>query len=82
MRRIALVLTVAMLMAMMMLSAGPAKADVFDSDNDFGNQQLVVIYGGDHGSGGDWWGCCHRGWGSHGWSGYDIELSGFEVEFG
>ena len=88
MRRIALVLTVAALMAVMMLSAGPAKADVVNTGNTggFENQQFVVIIG-NHGSGGDWWDrgrCCHHGWWSLGgdWlDNDDVEVSGWDVEF-
>ncbi len=56
MRRVALVLTVAALMAAMMASAGPAKADVVSGghSSDFSNQDFVVIYG-DHWPGGYWW---------------------------
>ena len=85
MRRIALVLVVTALVVAMMVSAGPATADVFESGNTGGwaNQQLVVIIDDDR-SGGNWWDCCHNGWGSHGWGSIDsgdIELDSGDVTF-
>ena len=47
MRRILLILTVAALMAAMMVSAGPAKADSFGNESNVNNGLNVVQFGGD-----------------------------------
>ncbi len=48
MRRLLLVLTVAALMAAMMVSAGPAKADGFSNERNIDNGLSVVQSGGDY----------------------------------
>ena len=90
MRRIALILVVTALIVAMMVSAGPATADVFQSGNTGGwaNQEFIVIVD-DGWSGGDWWDggdCCHDGWWSDGGGGIsfetgDIEQSSGDIEF-
>ncbi len=75
MRRIALVLTAAVLMAVLiLLSAGPATADVLNSGNTGGwaNQQFVVSIGNDD----YYW---HGG--SGGFDSGDIDLSNGDIEF-
>ena len=55
MRRITLVLTVAVLMAAMMTSTGPAMAQSFDNTADYSNQDFVVIYGDHYWDDGYYW---------------------------